>query len=163
VLRAIATLALLIPVAGSGGCSAGHPARAGAASSAIPADSCAATVAPQPAPSLGLCLGGALSGVLRGVDTETTSCTDSPPSGFDGTFVALLGHVETRWEILSPRATGTFDLDAPTSDVTLTVVQAARERTWSSIAETGRSGSITLEPDQSGVRAPAHRWWARRR
>ncbi|HSP36720.1 MAG TPA: hypothetical protein VLR26_03095 [Frankiaceae bacterium] len=145
----VATLAVLVAV-GTGACSGGQATPAANGSSPTQPAGCAATAAPRAAPSLDVCLSGALSGMLTTVDPETTQCTGDQ-SGFDGTFVALLDSVETRWEILTPHAAGTFDVNAPSTDLTLNVVQAAKQKTWSSVAEAGRSGTVTLVADRSGV------------
>jgi hypothetical protein len=108
-------------------------------------------MAPPRQPSLSLCFEGALRGTVLAPDRDTTTCTALQPS-FDGIFVTLLNSQEIRLEVTNygGGGAGTFDLNDPTTDITLSVVQAAKDRAWSSIGRNGNAGRVTLNPDRSG-------------
>jgi hypothetical protein len=122
-------------------------------STGAPSEACAAVTAGPRLPSLDLCFDGALHGSVLAADRDTTSCTALDPS-FTATFVTLLNSEETRLELTDDRGPGVFDLGDPTADLTVTVVQAAKQKSWSNIGAAGASGGVSgrvsVRADRSG-------------
>jgi hypothetical protein len=154
-LRLVGPAAVLVVVTGCGG-SASAPVPTAAATSVptattAPVDPCAATTAPAWQPSLILCLSGAVQGQALVPDRDTTTCTAAAPGALTGTWVTLVNSIETRLEVDASGVAGSVDLDNTTADVTISIVQAAQNRSWSSLAETGRRGTVTIAADRSGT------------
>jgi hypothetical protein len=142
---ALVALALLVCGACSG--STAVPPSPSATVDSGSSDPCAPPPPPQQ-PALHLCLSGGLSGNALVPSRETTSCTGQLPGSFSATFVTLVNSIETRLELTDDSGPGTFQLDDPASNVTVTVVQGG-QKSWSSIGSTP-SGSISFAPDRSG-------------